>query len=226
MERLGSALLVLPFHGNLGDQVAPAIQKEELMKRILDRKNLPYFAAIVQAGLFSYAGMKFFGSFGWLVGFGVGMIVNYSLALAASHISDIAAKRKPLAYVALVAMFALSPVTITLSLFFPAQIYTAVAWAMCVDLSIILAGAIAGKSLIPAEPLPKVARKKKQVAETLPQEIQPLPKVARKRVGKNELLAYLAECPGRPQQEVADHFGVTRQAIGARIKTVYDIGKI
>jgi len=145
-------VLVLSFHGDLGDQTAPAVQKEEPVKKILDRKNLPYFAAIVQAGLFSLAGNKFFDSFGWLVGFGVGMIVNYSLALAASHISDIAAKRKPLAYVALVAMFALSPVTITLSMFFPLKIYTAIAWAMCVDLSIVLAGAIAGKSLIVQEP--------------------------------------------------------------------------
>jgi len=206
----------------VGDQAAPAVQKEEPVKKIFVRKNLPYFAAIVQAGLFSYSGMKFFGSFGWVVGFGVGMIVNYSLALAASYISDIAAKRKPLAYVALVAMFSLSPVTICSTLGWSISTF---AWAMCVDLSIVLSGAIVGKSLIVTETLPKVARKKKQVAETLPQEIIPLPQVARKRVDKNELLTYLAERPGRPQQEVADHFGVTRQAIGARIKTVYDVSK-
>lgn len=141
-------MLVLSFHADVGDQAAPDVQKEEPLKSIFVRKNLPYFAAIVQAGLFSYAGMKFFGSFGWVVGFGVGMIVNYSLALAASHISDIAAKRKPLAYVALVAMFSLSPVTICSTLGWSIGTF---AWAMCVDLSIVLSGAIVGKSLIAQE---------------------------------------------------------------------------
>lgn len=124
------------------------------MKKILDPKNLPYFGALVQAVLFSLAGAKFFGAFGWLAGLGVGMVVNYSIALASSRISDIATKRKSLAWTSMILMLGLSPTTITLSLFYPAQIYTAIAWAMCVDLSIILAGAIAGKSLMPqSEPL-------------------------------------------------------------------------
>jgi hypothetical protein len=82
---------------------------------------------------------------------------------------------------------------------------------MCVDLSIILAGAIAGKSLIS---LPQVAGKKpgkKQVAR----------QVAGKRISDSELLVYLAEYPGQSHREIADHFQVRRQAIGPRLKKLY-----
>jgi hypothetical protein len=193
------------------------------VRKILDPKNLPYAGAVVQAVVFSIAGSLFFPNpyFGALVGLGVGAVVNWSMALASSRITTIAEGRKPLAYVALFFMVALSPTTITLSMFFPNAIYTAIAWAMCVDLSIVLAGAISGKSLIPENKLPKAKSKRKKVTETLPQEPDPLPKVSRKRVDKNELLAYLAENPGQAQDVTAEHFGVTRQAIGARIKTLY-----
>lgn len=121
------------------------------MKKILNPQYLPYFGALVQGILFSIAGTDFFHSvYGWLVGLGVGMVVNFSIALASSRYAEVAEKRKPLAKLALVGMFLLSPLTITLSLFFPTSIFTAIAWSVCVDLSIILAGAIVGKSLIPA----------------------------------------------------------------------------
>lgn len=121
------------------------------MKKFLDPTNLPYFGAVVQGILFSIAGDLFFASsFGWLVGLGVGMVVNFSIALASSRYADVAEKRKPLARLALIGMFLLSPTTITLSLFFSTSIWAAIAWSICVDLSIILAGAIVGKSLIPA----------------------------------------------------------------------------
>jgi len=134
------------------------------MKKILDPKHLPYFGALVQAVLFSLAGNQFFPAFGWLVGLGVGAVVNYSIALASSRLSDIAEKRKGLARLALIIMLALSPTTITLSFFMPASIFTSIAWSMCVDLSIVLAGAIAGKSLVPqSEPKAKVANRSAKV---------------------------------------------------------------
>ena len=121
------------------------------VKKLLDPRNLPYAGAVVQGVLFAIAGNEFFPILGWLAGLGVGMVVNYSIALASSRISDISEKRKPLARLALATMFILSPVTITLSMFYPASLYTAISWSVCVDLSIVLAGAIAGKSLLPAE---------------------------------------------------------------------------
>jgi hypothetical protein len=182
-----------------------------------DPKWLPYFGAIVQAGLFSIAGTRYFSSYGWLIGLGVGAVVNASLAVASSRIGDIAQKRKPLAYLALVGMFVLSPITITLSLFMPRSVFTAIAWAMSPDLAIVLAGAIAGKSLTEnhdvAKKLQKPAGKKKQ---------EPV-KVARKHVKDGELLAYLQANPGASQQAVADHFGITRQAVGPRVKKLYAI---
>lgn len=194
------------------------------MKRI-DQKDLPYAGAIVQAVLFAIAGNEFFPVpvFGAIVGLGVGAVVNYSLALASSRIADIAEKRKPLARLALVTMFLLSPTTITLSLFYPSTIYAAIAWSICVDLSIILAGTIVGKSLIPQSEVAKVARKKKQVAATTPQPETPLPKVTRKKITDDELLAYLAENKGQSQEMTAAYLGVTRQAVGARIKKLYAI---
>ena len=200
------------------------------VKRILDPKNLPYFGAIVQAVLFAIAGSLFFPNpyFGALVGLGIGAVVNYSMALASSRITTIAEGRNKLAYAALALMFTLSPTTITLSMFYPEKIYTAIAWAMCVDLSIVLAGAIAGKTLIPEEKLPKAKGKKKKIAEMLPQvapilpqEPEPLQKIARKRISEADLLAYLAEHKEESQDEIAAFFGVTRQAIGARIKKIY-----
>lgn len=186
------------------------------MKKIVDPKNLPYAGAIVQAILFALAGLEFFPVAGWLVGLGVGAVVNYSMALASSRFAEIADKRKPMARLAMVTLFALSPTTITLSMFAPKLIYTAISWSVCVDLAIILAGAIAGKSLIGESNPPKVAGKEKQPKGKKKQ-------VARNRVQDNELLAYLQSNPGATHGEVAEHFGVTRQAIQARVKKVYAV---
>lgn len=186
------------------------------MKKILDPKNLPYFGAVVQAVLFALAGMQFFPVLGWLPGAGVGMVVNYSMALASSRFSEIAEKRKPMARLAMVTLFALSPTTITLSMFAPHSIYTAISWSVCVDLAIILAGAIAGKSLIGEASTVKVAGKEKQAKGKKKQ-------VARNRVTDNELLAYLQSNPGATHGQVAEHFGVTRQAIQSRVKKLYEV---
>jgi uncharacterized membrane protein (DUF485 family) len=186
------------------------------MKKYLDPKNLPFAGAVVQAVLFALAGIGFFPVAGWLVGLGVGAVVNYSMALASSRFAEIAEKRKPLARVAMVVMFALSPTTITLSMFFPKSIFTAIAWAVCVDLAIILAGAIAGKSMIGDASPTKVAGKEKQGKGKKKQ-------IARKRVTDNDLLAYLQSNAGATHGQVAEHFGVTRQAIQSRVKKLYEV---
>jgi hypothetical protein len=112
--------------------------------------SLPYLGAIVQAGLFGIAGYHYFklGVWGAGVGLGVGVVVSLSLAFASSRVSEIAQKRQGLARLALLGMFTLSPVTITLSLFAPSSVAAAIAWASSPDLAIVLAGAIAGKSLV------------------------------------------------------------------------------
>lgn len=132
------------------------------MKSTLSPKHLPYFGAIVQAILFSIAGAEYFPAFGWLVGLGVGAVVNYSVALASSRINDIAKNRKPLAFLALALLFALSPVIICSTLGWTLATFS---WSVACDLSIVLAGAIAGKSLLPAETPQKSAERKAKPAK-------------------------------------------------------------
>jgi hypothetical protein len=70
---------------------------------------------------------------------------------------------------------------------------------------------------------PKVVRKPKKAEETLPQAPQETPQVARKPVKDDELMAYLASNPGESHQQVAEHFGVSRQAVGQRVKKLYEV---
>lgn len=188
------------------------------MPKFINPRDLPYVGAIFQAFLFCMAGIEFFSLpiLGAVIGLGVGAVVNYSIALASSRINDIAKNRKPLAMIGLVAMLCLSPVTITLSLYYPASIFAGIAWALCVDVSIVLAGAISGKSLLPAETPQKVTVKKAQAPKV------PV-KVARKAIPETELLAYLQANAGASQTQVAEYFGVTRQAIGSRMKKIYAV---
>lgn len=168
-------------------------------KNLISPKNLPYLGAAVQAALFSLAGQKFFQSFGWLAGLGVGAVVNYSIALASSRINDISEKRKPLARIALVVMLLLSPATITLSFFAPSSIFTAITWAACVDLSIVLAGAIAGKSLIETEQPQKSAERKPAKKKIRSAKIQcRYAGCERDFATQNAANAHARNCPMRP----------------------------
>ena len=144
--------------------------------RKLDIKWLPYMGAIVQAGLFAIAGYHYFdlGAWGALAGFGVGMLVNFSMAIASSRISDIAKSRKPLAYAALLLLFCVSPAVIVSSLGFTlANLF----WSLAADLSIMLTGAIAGKSLVahgePEKPAAKRTKPAKKPVEPAPEPEKP-----------------------------------------------------
>lgn len=180
---------------------------------------LPYMGAFVQAVLFGLAGYSYFnlGLWGAAAGLGVGAVVNLSMAVASSRISDIAKSRKALAYLSLTGLFCLSPVIICSSLGWSVA---NLSWSLAADLSILLTGAIAGKSLIvaekPAADLPKVESKPRKAGSKSA-------KVARKPVADDALLAYLASNPGESHQQVADHFGVSRQAIGQRVKKLYEV---
>lgn len=141
------------------------------MRKITDPRNLPYAGAIVQAILFSMAGNRFFDTYGWLAGLGVGTVVNWSMAIASSRISDIAKNRKALAYLSLTGLFCLSPIIICSSLGWSVANFS---WSIAADLSILLTGAIAGKSLIPQEQPAKAKAKQSKPAEN-PAEPAPEP---------------------------------------------------
>ena len=57
--------------------------------------------------------------------------------------------------------------------------------------------------------------------QATPQASPQVAKKSRKRVASDELLAYLQANPGASNQQVGNHFGVSRQAIDARVKNLY-----
>jgi hypothetical protein len=124
--------------------------------KAFNAKWLPYLAAGFQAFQFSFAGSIYFGRPGWLIGAIGGIVVNLSVAIAASRISDIAKTRRPLAWTALAALMTLSPIAVGTAGYLampviPIQwlrIATAVVWAVIPDASILLTGAVTGKSLV------------------------------------------------------------------------------
>jgi hypothetical protein len=183
--------------------------------------TLPYIGGLASAVLMTYAGVECWGAWGWLIGPGVGITASLSVATASSSIGSITAKgRRTLAYLMLGGMLCLGPATIALSLYNPNSAWTAIAWGGVVDVSIVLAGAISGKGLVKQEETPQVASKSTRKAGKV-QKVAP--QVARKPVKDDELLAYLASNPGESQQQVADHFKVSRQAIGQRVKKLYEV---
>jgi hypothetical protein len=187
-----------------------------------DPRTLPYLGAIVQAVLFALAGYLYFdmGAWGAVAGFGVGAVVNLSLAVASSRISEVSQKRQFLARLALGVMIVLSPATIALSFFAPKTVFAAITWAADVDIAIVLTGAIAGKSLVKQDEPQKVAGKRESKKG---KKGKSLPQVARKPMTDDNLLAFLASKPGATQKQVAEHFGVTRQAVGPRVKKLYEV---
>lgn len=194
----------------------------------LNRKHIPYFAAIVQTAQYALAGYFLIGQMGWLFLGMMGALVSLALAYGASQFADIAQGRKKSSLVAMVLIMTFSPVLIGTATWLhltniPNPYWRAVVslvWGMLPDLAVTLSGFIAGKGLVEnsnklSKPK-KVAGNKKKVAGKKKQ-------VARKHVKDDELLAYLQANIGASQQKVADHFGVTRQAIGPRIKKLYEV---
>lgn len=123
------------------------------------KKNpLVLLAAIVQAAAFALAGSVYFGPFGWLLGGGAGVVVNLSMALASSRISEIAKARRPLAWAAFLLLFALSPFAVApaeylllssrAALLPQLAILVAIVWSLLPDAAIIAAGGVAGRALV------------------------------------------------------------------------------
>jgi hypothetical protein len=141
-----------------------------------DPRSLPYLGALVQAVLFALAGYRYFnlGLWGAGAGFGVGMLVNFSMAVASSKVSDVAKSRKPLSYLSLIGLFILSPVIICSSLGFSVA---TLSWSLAADMSIMLTGAIAGKSLVKQDETPKSVARPKKVRKSVKEseQVQEIP---------------------------------------------------
>lgn len=196
----------------------------------LNKKHLPFYSAAVQTIQYMVAGYLFLGWMG-LVSVGtMGALVSLSMAYASSQVSSEMAKSRRLqSYLALIGLMILSPVIVGTATFYHLTIVTnpvwrgivAGVWGIIPDGAVALSGFVAGKGMMD-EPK-KVAGKQKQKTVKTPQEPVKAEKLARKHVKDEDLLAYLAGNAGASQTQVAEHFGVTRQAISPRIKKLYEV---
>lgn len=200
---------------------------------------LPYIGALSQAVLLTFAAVCAFGNWGYVIGPGVGVTASLSVATASSNFGSVNGKnRQWLAKAGMALMLIISASTVACSIYAPESVVTAVLWGAAADVSIVLAGAISGKGFVNSvennTQVSETGGKKKgkkekvsesvtQVTETLPKESVILPKVPRKSMTDGELLSYLAENPGVKHEQVAEYFGRTRQAVGQRIKKLYEV---
>lgn len=198
----------------------------------LNKKHLPLFAAFVQTAQYSLAGYFLIGAMGWFFVGLMGALISLAMAYATSQVSDIAQKRKAGAYVALVAIMVFSPVIIgTATYLHLTQIVNpywrgivSAAWGFLPDGAVALAGFVAGKGMIEQERKPKVAGKKQGKTGKSPKVAGNIAgKMGRKRVKDAELLAFFQQHPGASHQDAADYFEVSRQAIGPRVKKLYEV---
>ena len=179
--------------------------------------TLPYLAAVAQAIQFSHAGFILLSWWGLLIGGIIGAVVSLAVATAASRVSDIAQKRRRLAWAGLVALLVLSPLALAAPVYISfgdispdwLRWVSACAWAAAPDLAIVLSGAIAGKSLVSVP-----------VAQPTGQVAQPTRKHKSHRVDRNRMIAQLRADPGVTNAKLAQLFGVSHQAIGKARRAV------
>jgi hypothetical protein len=72
----------------------------------------------------------------------------------------------------------------------------------------------------------RIAKERAQGKGKKPKVAKSSTQVKRKRITDTELLAYLAEHKGETKEATAAHFGVTHQAIGQRVKKLYDVKRV
>jgi hypothetical protein len=194
-------------------------EKKKTLK--INEKHLPFIAAFLQAVLFSFAGFVYFEWIGVLIGGMAGSVVNLAIAIAASKITTIAQGRKPLAWVSLILLMVLSPIAVGPAAYLSLDVVTdntwrnilAAVWAILPDASVLLTGAIVGKSLTANETDNKNDGKKSGKWKTNQ-------KPNRKPMTDSDLLSYVDQYPTASHEDIAKHFERTRSAISQRLKSI------
>lgn len=224
------------------------------MKKITIEKVILFLAAGFAAYNFGLAGGYIEGTHISIGGLIAGVVVNVSLAIAASRYGSIKGdKRTRQAQAAFYAMLALSPILVSPVVFYSlpetflghwiARAVWAVAWPLVADLAIVLAGAVSGKGLISLgetdgnlhgkimQPAGQVGQLASKVAGKLPRQGKQVAmglasNLQRQPVQEADLLAFWQASPAASDRQVAEHFHVSRQAIGDRRKALLTKGVI
>ncbi len=122
----------------------------------LNKKQLPFYAAIVQTIQYAVAGYLLLE---WIGAFSVGTmgaLVSLSMAYAASQVADVAKGRKLQSYLALIGLIVLSPILVGTATFYHLTIIVnpvwrgvvAAVWGIIPDGAVALAGFVAGRGLV------------------------------------------------------------------------------
>lgn len=122
----------------------------------LNKKHIPYFAAIVQTAQYALAGYFLIGVMGWFFVGIMGALISLALAYGTSQFSDIAQGRKRSSLIAMIFIMTFSPVLIGTATWIHLTIIpnpywrgvVSLVWGMLPDLAVALAGFIAGKGLV------------------------------------------------------------------------------
>lgn len=192
-----------------------------------DPKSLPYLAALAQFVQFGHAGYILGGWVVAVIGGIIGAVVSFSVAYAGSQVASVTGmKREKWVNIGTLAMLAISPLAIVAPVYHsfgvivdPAWRWiTAGAWVLAPDAAILLDGLVTGKKLVAAtEQLPA------QVAETTLKPTRNKKATQKQPITDKQLNDYWLRNPQATNTEVAQHFGVTRQAIGKRKEKLYSI---
>jgi hypothetical protein len=122
----------------------------------LNKKHIPYFAALVQTAQYSLAGYFLIGVMGWFFVGIMGALISLALAYGTSQFADIAQGRKKSSLIAMIFIMSFSPILIGTATWIHLTIIpnpywrgvVSAAWGLLPDLAVALAGFIAGKGLV------------------------------------------------------------------------------
>ncbi len=207
------------------------------MRKIRLGSLLLYTAALFQATQFArvYHLVDRSSALSEIGGFLAGAVVNISLAYSATRLPRIRAKKaRILAYLSFAMLIVVTPLflapmnyvtmgdTWDNAILIKAMIATLA--ASIVDIAIALV-AFSDGTLMPAEqPAGQGATQGQETPARQPRKGKPLPQegnpLARKPVTDDDVIAYISSNPGASHQEIANAFGVSRQAIGQRLNRI------
>ena len=162
----------------------------------LNKKQLPFYAAVVQTVQYTVAGYLLLGWIGFVSVGTMGALVSLSMAYAASQVADVAKGRKLQSYLALVGLIILSPILVGTATFYHLTIITnpvwrgvvAGVWGIIPDGATALAGFVAGRGLVEREQKPAKPKKAKLKPATV--SLEP---------AKPALFCKIAGCSGNPK---------------------------